>query len=93
MKSHPSKGGRPSKLTTETALSIVSALARGESFDAAARQGGIGPSSLYRWMVLGANGDSRYAPLVKAIHQARSIARSHGALKGLAWDMFRKGGF
>lgn len=76
------RGGRPPKLTLPVALSILADVAEGVSRDEAARNAGVGPSSLQRWMLLGRRGDPRYVDFARAVsanHRAsfgRAAARS-----------------
>jgi len=64
------RGGRPVKLSLTAALAIVTALCREERLEDAARAGGIGPSTLYRWLAAGRKGDPRFGPLVEAVDAA-----------------------
>jgi len=93
VKSNRARGGRPSKLTMETALVIVTALGRGVKFHEAAKGAGLGPATLYRWLALGRRGDPRFVMLAEAVGQARAAARSEGALAALALSVLRSGMF
>jgi hypothetical protein len=64
------RDGRPCKLTTPAALAVVAALCRGEPMADAARAGGVGASTLFRWLSLGRRGDPRFQPLVEAVAEA-----------------------
>jgi hypothetical protein len=75
------RGGRPSKLTIETALKLGLALGRRNSVEYAANQAGVGRSSVYRWIAQGRSGDPRFATLVAMITKKRS----DGGWKG--WDL------
>jgi hypothetical protein len=68
------RGGRPSRLTIETALKLGLALGRRNSVEYAATQAGVGRSSLYRWLERGRAGDARYAGLVAATTKKRPPA-------------------
>ncbi len=54
---------------------LITALCRGGSLEAAARVAGIGPSSLYRWLERGRRGDPRFAPLAAAVVQSGLVYR------------------
>ena len=47
------KGGRPTKFTVHRAVAVACALNSGFSLEYAARRGGIGSATLYRWLLLG----------------------------------------
>jgi hypothetical protein len=57
------RGGRPSRLTIETALKLGQALGAGQSVEVAAQSAGVGTSSAYRWIARGRSGDPRFATL------------------------------
>jgi transposase-like protein len=101
-KKPPSQGGRPSKLTTALALSLVAGAHRGDSLDEIARAVGIGPATLYRWLALGRGGDPTYKALADAIREARSAladcvqkareaARAEGALAAVGYALLKRG--
>jgi hypothetical protein len=57
-------GRRCGWLKPEVAFALGVALGRGRTWTVAAREAGVGKSTLYRWYRLGENGDARFAPLV-----------------------------
>jgi hypothetical protein len=59
------RGGRPCRLTTETAFSLGAAIGQRHSIKQAARTGGVGTSSVYRWLALGRAGDARFSALAR----------------------------
>jgi hypothetical protein len=65
------RDGRPSKFTPAAVAALIGALYAGESFEAAARAAGIGPSTLYRWMALARGGDPRFGPLAGVVNRGR----------------------
>ena len=65
------RGGRPSRLTIETALKLGQALGRGQSIEAAAQSAGVGVSSAYRWVARGRTGDPRFATLAAVSKEKR----------------------
>ena len=67
-------GGRPSKFTPATVLAIVADIASGLSRERAAREAGVGASTLYRWLHNGRAGDPRFTPLVDAVRGAEEGA-------------------
>ena len=85
------KGGRPSKFTPQTALSIVADIAVGTPRDEAAKSAGVGASTFYRWLQRGRAGDPRFAPLARAVRGAKDGAASRMVLTRLV--VFRKGRF
>jgi transposase-like protein len=64
------KGGRPSKWTIPVAVELVTAMKRGTSFQRAARDAGIGKSTLYRWVAQAQAGDPRFAIMAPLIRPA-----------------------
>ncbi len=46
----PSKGGRPTKLTSAVQDRIIAAIKAGHHRESAARLGGVSPPTLYRWL-------------------------------------------
>jgi hypothetical protein len=78
MKRKPkNRGGRPCEwLKPEVAFALGLALGRNRCWTAAAKEAGVGKSTLYRWYRLGESGDARFAPLVarmKAIRERGSF--------------------
>jgi hypothetical protein len=59
------RGGRPCRLTTETALRLGAAIGQRHSITQAARTAGVGTSSVYRWLALGRAGDARFSALAR----------------------------
>jgi hypothetical protein len=75
------RGGRPTRLTIETALKLGQALGAGQSVQIAAQAAGVGVSSAYRWIARGRSGDPRFATLA-------TVSKKRGsdwAWKG--WDL------
>ena len=66
------KGGRPVKWNTDTAFALGLAL-RGRFVNPAqaAREAGIGKSTLFRWLRLGQSGDKRFATLAARVEALR----------------------
>ena len=78
------RGGRPSRLTIETALKLGQALGAGCSVETAAHSAGVGVSSVYRWAARGRSGDPRFATLA-------AVSKKKGS--GWAWKGFDLGSF
>ena len=68
------KGGRPSKFTPQTVLSIVADIASGSPRGKTARSAGVGASIFYRWLQRARAGDLRFAPLDRAVQPAKDGA-------------------
>jgi hypothetical protein len=66
------KGGRPPKWTPEVAFALGVAFGRGRSWSEAAKEAGIGKSTLNRWFRRGMAGDDRFAPLVARMKAVRN---------------------
>jgi hypothetical protein len=64
-------GGQPSGLTIGIVARLAVALSRGRTIEQAARDAGISPATLWRWLAAGRAGDSRYAELVETIEAIR----------------------
>src|SRR4051812_23132307 len=62
--------GRPSRCRTETVLPLVALILDGASWQEAAREVGVGRSSLYRWLAKSRAGDPRYAGLAEVLSVA-----------------------
>jgi hypothetical protein len=62
-----SEAGRPSTLTTDTAIRLGFALGRGMTIPNAAAYAGVARTSCYRWLALGRAGDPRYVALALAV--------------------------
>ena len=88
----PIKGGRPSKFTTAAVVKITSELLDGETFEAAARAAGVGPSTLYRWMAKAKVGDPRFGPINDVVKQAEH-ARDLDSAFGYFLPKLLKAGF
>ncbi len=76
------EGGRPSRLTIETALKLGQSLGRGQSVEAAAQSAGVGRASVDHWLERGRSGGSRFAlrfPIhcVEDLHMARHVGDKH----------------
>ena len=65
------KGGRPSKLTVAMVVKLTTALLERHSLEHAARESGIGVSTLYRWMARARAGDERFGPVAKLVKEAK----------------------
>jgi hypothetical protein len=76
------RGGRPSRLTIETALKLGQALGAGCSVETAAQSAGVGTSSAYRWIARGRSGDPRFSTLA-------AVSKKKGS--GWAWKGFDLG--
>ena len=70
--------GQPLKLNDSIVVSrILEATAKGHTKDMAAHYAGIDPSTLYRWINLGKQGDKPY----RAFYRKFEKARAEGALR------------
>src|SRR5262249_40761157 len=65
------RGGRPSRLTIEMVVKLTTALLERRSLEFAARECGIGVSTLYRWMARARAGDARFGPVDKLVKEAK----------------------
>jgi hypothetical protein len=61
------KGGRPCKWSLEIAMRFAHALGQARSLDDAARAAGVVPSTAWRWVQAGRNGDPRFRELVRMV--------------------------
>jgi hypothetical protein len=78
------RGGRPSRLTIETALELGQALGAGQSVQIAAQSAGVGTSSAYRWIARGRSGDPRFATLA-------AVSKKKGSVFPWTWKGFDLG--
>jgi hypothetical protein len=65
------RGGRPSRLTIDMVVKLTTALLERRSLEFAARECGIGVSTLYRWMARARAGDQRFGPVDKLVKEAK----------------------
>jgi hypothetical protein len=83
MKRKPrNKGGRPSKLTTAMIVKLTTALLERRSLEFAAKECGIGTSTLHRWMQRARAGGARFGPVDKLVKEAKRG-------RPLDWSVFR----
>jgi hypothetical protein len=92
--------GRPSKLDDITAQRIVQAVEKGLPRDTAARLARISPTTLYKYLRLGRDGDPEYTEFAKRVKAAEAsgeaellgILRAHAAetWQAAAWLLERR---
>ena len=76
------KGGRPTKFTVHRAVAVACALNSGSSLESAARRGGIGSATLYRWLRKAMAGEEPYSVLLEVV----SPRREKGPFRSRLWD-------